>query len=305
MTGLPRIAITGASGLLGRALTPFLESRGYQVVPVSRRAMMGGIQWDPASGQLEKAAFEGLDGVIHLAGENIAEGRWSASRKRALRDSRIVPTTLLSEALARVEQPPRVLISASAIGIYGDRGDAIVDESSPPADDFLGTLGTAWEGAADAARAAGIRVVHPRLGIVLTPEGGALGKMLPTARLGLGGPLGNGQQWMSWIAIEDVLEVFARMLTDETLVGAVNVVAPNPVRNQEFAETLGRVLGRPALLPVPAFALRALFGEMADAALLSSTRVLPARLSDAGYTFREPTLEGALRQLLLGTGRDD
>lgn len=299
----PRVAITGASGLLGRALTPHLLARGYDVVPVSRRAMPNGIRWDPASGQLEATAFEGLYGVIHLAGENIAEGRWSAARKRALRESRIGPTRLLAETLAGLASPPSVLISASAVGIYGDQGDQLLTEESPAAADFLGKLGSEWESAADAARAAGIRVVHPRLGIVLSQEGGALAKMLPSARLGLGGPLGDGRQWMSWIAIDDVLEIFTRMLTDDALIGAINVVAPEPVLNAEFAATLGRVLGRPAVLPVPAIALRLLFGEMADAALLASTRVLPTRLSVSGYTYSHPTLAPALHHLLAAVPR--
>lgn len=302
MTGiseaLPRVAITGASGLLGGALTPHLERHGFEVVPVSRRQMPNGIRWDPATGQLDAAAFEGLHGVIHLAGENIAEGRWTDARKRALRESRLGPTRLLAETLAGLQRPPRVLISASAIGIYGDAGDTLLTEESPTATDFLGTLGVAWEGAADPARDAGIRVVHPRFGIVLSPGGGALAKMLPTARLGLGGPLGSGTQWMSWVAIDDVVGAVARMLHDDALIGAINVVAPTPVRNADFAATLGRVLDRPAVLPVPAFALRLLFGEMADAALLASARVFPTRLLSGGYAFQQPVLEAALRHLL-------
>lgn len=293
-----RIAITGASGMVGSALVPFLTAQGHTVIPVSRRAAPGGIQWDPASGTLDATAFEGLDAVIHLAGENIAGERWSASRKAALRDSRVGPTTLLATTLAGLQRPPKVLISASAVGIYGDQGDTALSETSPSADDFLGRLGAAWEAAAEPARQAGIRVVHPRFGIILTPEGGALAKMLPTARAGVSGPLGSGEQWMSWIALDDALGVVHHVLAHAEISGAVNTVTPSPVRNHDFASTLGTVLGRPAILPVPAFALKLLFGEMAEATLLASTRVLPTVLAASGYQFRYPALEPALRHLL-------
>jgi len=293
-----RIAITGASGMVGSALVPFLTAQGHTVVPVSRRPAPGGIQWDPASGTLDAAAFEGLDAVIHLAGENIAGERWTDSRKAALRDSRVGPTRLLATTLASLQRPPKVLISASAMGIYGDRGDAILSESAPAADDFLGQLGAAWEAAAEPARQAGIRVVHPRFGIILTPEGGALAKMLPTARAGVSGPLGSGDQWMSWIALDDVLGVLHHLLAHTEISGPVNTVTPAPVRNRDFAHTLGDVLGRPAVLPVPAFALKLLFGEMAEATLLASTRVVPTALEASGYQFRYPTLDAALRHAL-------
>ncbi len=293
-----RIAITGATGMVGGALAPMLTAQGHTVVPVSRGPVPGGIQWDPASGALDPAAWEGLDAVIHLAGENLAEGRWTDDRKAALRDSRVGPTHLLATTLAGLARPPRVLISASAVGIYGDRGDGLLTETAPPADDFLGTLGQGWEAAAAPAMAAGIRVVHPRFGIILSSDGGALAKMLPTARLGLGGPLGGGEQWMSWIALDDVVGVLRHLLANDTLRGPVNTVAPTPVRNAEFAAALGEVLGRPAVLPVPAFALRILFGEMADATLLASTRVVPSVLEADGYRFRYPDLRGALRHLV-------
>lgn len=292
-----RIAITGASGLVGSALTPFLTALGHTVVPVSRRAMPGGIQWDP-TGPLLPAPWEGLDAVIHLAGENIAGERWSTERKQALRDSRVGPTARLATLLATLARPPKVLVSASAVGIYGDTGEQVADESAPAATDFLGTLGAEWEAAAAPAAAAGIRVVHPRFGIILTPAGGALAKMLLPARLGLNGPLGHGRQWMSWITLDDVLGALYHLLAHDTIRGAVNVVAPTPVRNAEFARTLGRVLHRPAVLPVPAFALRALFGEMADATLLASSRVAPTVLERTGYRFRHPTLEQGLRHVL-------
>ena len=293
-----RIAITGASGMVGTALTPFLTAQGHTVVPVSRRALPGGIQWDPEAGVIRAADFEGLDAVIHLAGENIAAARWTAVRKEALRHSRVGPTALLARTLAGLARPPRTLVSVSAIGIYGDRGEEVLTEASSLGHDFLGDLGTAWEAAAAPATEAGIRVVHPRFGIILTPEGGALAKMLPVARLGLNGPLGGGQQWMSWIALDDVLGALHHLLAHEAIRGAVNTVAPGAARNRDFAHTLGHVLGRPAFLPVPAAALKLLFGEMADAALLGSAHVVPGVLEATGYRFRYPTLDAALRHLL-------
>ena len=241
---------------------------------------------------------KGVDAVVHLAGENIAEGRWTAERKAALHASRVGPTRLLCETLAGLKQPPQVLVSSSAVGYYGDRGEARLDETSPPADDFLGRLARAWEDATQPAAQAGIRVVRLRTGIVLTPEGGALGKMLLPFKAGIGGVLGSGRQYMSWIAIDDLVGVIHFAATHAALAGPVNAVAPTPVTNREFTKTLGRVLGRPTIAPAPAFALRLAFGEMADAALLGSTRVEPSRLRAAGYRFRFEDLETALRHLL-------
>lgn len=293
-----RIAITGATGMVGTALTPFLTAQGHTVVPVSRRALPGGIRWDPEAGVIRAADFEGLDAVIHLAGENIAAARWTTARKAALRHSRVGPTALLARTLAGLARPPRTLLSVSAIGIYGDRGEEQLTEASSLGHDFLGELGAAWEQAAEPAAAAGIRVVHPRFGIILTTEGGALAKMLPVARLGLNGPLGGGQQWMSWIALDDVLGALHHVLAHEAIHGAVNTVAPAAARNRDFARILGQVLGRPAFLPVPAAVLKLLFGEMADAALLGSAHVVPDVLERTGYRFRYPTLDTALRHLL-------
>jgi hypothetical protein len=295
-----KVAITGASGLVGGALVPFLTTGGHEVVRLVRRApkSKGEARWDPDAGEVDAAALEGVDAVVHLSGENIAGARWTEARKALLRSSRVGPTSLLARTLAGLKRKPKVLVSASAIGAYGDRGDSWVTERDAPADDFLGQLSVDWEKAAGPAREAGIRVVHPRIGLVLTPAGGALGKMLLPFKAGLGGVLGPGTQYMSWIAIDDLLGVIHHVLDREDVDGPVNAVAPEPVTNTVFTKTLGRVLGRPTIAPAPAFALRLAFGEMADAALLSSTRVRAERLEATGYRFRFPRLEPALRHLL-------
>jgi uncharacterized protein len=298
---MPDVAVTGASGLLGSALVPALAGAGYRVTRLVRRRPTGDeIHWDPATGTIESAALEGIQAVVHLAGENIGV-RWTAARKRRIRASRVEGTLLLSRTLAALRQPPQVLISASAVGIYGDRGDELLTESSPlpsPPTDFLVQVGKDWEAAAQTATGAGIRVVTPRFGIVLARSGGALARMLPPFRLGLGGPFGGGRQWMSWISIDDVVGVILYALSTESLAGAVNATAPNPVSNREFARTLGRVLRRPTILPLPAAAIRLGLGEMGSVALLQSQRVVPARLLQSGYRFRHPQLEGALRAVL-------
>jgi hypothetical protein len=293
-----RVLVTGASGLLGSALVPVLLGRGHTVAALTRRAPRAGeIPWDPARGILDARSLAGYDAVVHLAGEPIGV-RWTPRRKTLIRASRVDATRLLAERLSSLERRPRVLVAISAIGIYGDRGDEILDEQSPPGTGFLPDLCRAWEAAAAPARDAGIRVVHPRLGLVLSPRGGTLARLLPPFRLGLGGPLGDGRAWWSWVALDDVLAVLLRALGDESLAGPVNVVAPMPVRSRDFARLLGRALKRPAFLPVPSWVLRALFGEMADGAVLASLRVEPARLRAAGHVFRFPSLEGALRSLL-------
>jgi len=295
-----KVAITGANGLIGSALGPFLTTDGHALVRLVRRSPRGAdeARWDPAAGTVDPAALRGVDAVVHLAGESIAEGRWSESRKARLRESRLGPTRLLCEALAGLQPRPRVLVSASAIGYYGDHGSEVVTETTPAAGGFLGRLAAEWEEATEPARRAGIRVVNLRTGIVLSPEGGALGKMLLPFKAGLGGVLGSGTQYMSWIAIDDLVGAIQHVLLTPSLAGPVNAVAPSPVTNRTFTKTLGRVLHRPTLAAVPAFALRLAFGEMADAALLSSTRVAPERLLATGYRFRFPELEGALRHLL-------
>jgi len=295
-----KVAVTGSSGLVGGALVPVLRANGHDVLRLVRRAPRAKdeARWDPESGEVDAAALGSVDAVVHLAGENIAGGRWTEARKALLRSSRVGPTGLLARTLAGLKRKPRVLVSASAIGYYGNRGDTWVRETDAPADDFLGRLSVEWEAAAEPARKAGIRVVHPRIGVVLSPAGGALGKMLLPFKAGLGGVVGPGTQYMSWITLDDLLGALHHLLDRADLEGPVNASSPGPVTNAVFTKTLGRVLGRPTVAPAPAFALRLAFGEMADAALLSSTRVRPERLQASGYRFRFPELEGALRHVL-------
>ena len=294
------VAVTGSSGLIGSALMAFLAARGHQVTRLVRRSPGGEreIQWDPEDGVRGLSGLEGADAVVHLAGENIASGRWTPQRKAEIRRSRVEGTRRLCESFARLARPPKVLASASAIGYYGDRGAEVLREDSPPGSDFLAQVCGEWESAAEPASRAGIRVVHLRTGIVLSPAGGALKKMLLPFSLGLGGRIGTGAQFMSWITLDDVVGATYHALNTGSLVGPVNMVAPTPVTNSEFTRTLARVLRRPALAPVPAFAARLAFGEMADALLLASARVVPNRLQGSGYRFRHPELEGALRHLL-------
>lgn len=293
------VAVTGASGLIGSAVVPMLSASSHQVTRLVRReAGVNEVRWDPAIGRLDAARLEGVDAVVHLAGENLAAGRWSANRKRQIRESRVQSTRLLSEALAGLRRPPRVLVSASAVGIYGDRGEELLADGSVPGAGFLADVTQAWEQAAEPAAAAGIRVVYLRFGVVLSRTGGALAKMLPAFRLGIAGRLGDGRQWLSWLSIDDATGIVHHVLLDPSMRGPVNAVAPFPVRNADFTNTLARVLRRPALVPVPRLALRLALGEMADAALLASTRAVPTRLLDAGYRFRHASLEHALPYLL-------
>jgi uncharacterized protein (TIGR01777 family) len=296
-----RIAVTGGSGLIGTALIQRLRQGGHRIIQlVRRRAGAGEVSWDPAGGRLDPVALEGLDAVIHLAGENVGT-RWTAARKRRIRESRVSGTRLLSQTISRLRKPPWVLISASAVGIYGDRGDEILTEESTlgdPSSHFLASVCQEWEASVEPARAAGVRVVHPRFGVVLSPAGGALGKMLLPFRLGLGGRVGPGTQWLSWISIDDAVGAINHALETESLRGPFNAAGPNPVTNRDFTRTLGRVLRRPTPFPVPAAALRLALGEMADETLLASARAVPAKLLQSGYQFRYPDLEGALRHVL-------
>jgi hypothetical protein len=295
-----RVAVTGSSGLVGSALVPSLRASGHAVLRLVRRApeTPDEVRWEPDAGAIDASALEGVDAIVHLAGENIAEGRWTESRKARLRSSRVGPTRLLADALAGLKRKPRVLVSSSAVGYYGSRGDVWMTETDAPSDGFLARLSVEWEKATEPAAAAGIRVVSLRTGIVLSPSGGPLGKMLLPFKVGLGGVLGPGTQYMSWIALDDLLGVTHHVMDRPDIAGPVNAVAPAPATNTEFTKALGRVLGRPAVARVPAFALRLAFGEMADAALLASTRVKPERLLATGYRFRFPELEGALRHVL-------
>ncbi|MEW6719195.1 MAG: TIGR01777 family oxidoreductase [Thermodesulfobacteriota bacterium] len=311
MSGAPagevamRIAVTGAGGLVGSAVTRLLSGAGHEVVPLIRRHPRPGekaVRWNPETGEIDAAGLEGFDAVIHLAGESIASGRWTAARKAAIRDSRVRGTALLCDALVSCARPPKTLIGASAVGYYGDGGDAPLTEESPRGNGFLADVCAAWEAAYAPAARKGIRVVTLRIGAVLSPDGGALAKMLPPFRLGLGGPLGSGKQYMSWIAIDDLAAVFLHALAREDLKGPVNAVAPRPVTNREMAEALGKALSRPAVLPVPAFALRLSMGEMADELLLSGCRVVCRRLEETGFRFRFPEIGAALRHLLARPG---
>ena len=253
--------------------------------------------WDPAGGVLHATVLEGVDAVVHLAGETIAQ-RWTPAAKRRIRDSRVIGTRLIAETMARLDKGPRVLIVSSATGYYGSRGDEWLDEGSAPGTDFLAEATGAWERAADAARAAGVRVVHVRTGLAMSPRGGALAKLLTPFRFGVGGRLGDGRQWMSWIALDDLVAVFRFALDTDVLTGAVNAVSPSPVTNAEFTSTLARALSRPAVMTLPAIALRALFGEMAVGTLLASQRARPLVLERAGFRFAYPVLEDALRHVL-------
>jgi hypothetical protein len=295
-----RIAVTGASGFVGSALVAALRGDGCSVLTIGRHAPRGtggaipDVEWNPRAGTLDAGAIAGVEAVVHLAGAPVGQ-RWTSVRKREIRESRVLGTRLIAETMARLSPMPRVLVAASAIGYYGSRGDEWLDEESAPGADFLADVVVAWEGAADAARTAGVRVVHARAGLVLSRTGGALARLLPPFRIGLGGRLGGGRQWMSWITLADLVSALRFALDTDALAGAVNTVSPSPATNAEFTTTLARVLGRPALARLPAIALRVLFGEMATATLLASQRVRPLRLERAGFGWEQPKLEEALR----------
>jgi uncharacterized protein (TIGR01777 family) len=294
------VAITGASGFLGSALSALLTTGGHTVRPVVRGkpALPQAIAWSPGAGAIDAAALEGVDAVVHLAGENVF-GRWTPHKKRAIRDSRVNGTRLLAQTLAKLQRKPAVLVSASAVGFYGSRGDAFLTEEATKGTGFLADVCAEWEAEAKPAAEAGIRVVHPRIGVVLHPQGGALQMMLPVFRLGLGGVTGDGRNHMPWITRDDVIVGIYRMLFDDTLAGPVNLSAPDPVTGRQLARTLGRVLRRPVMMPVPRFGLHAVFGrELADETVLASQRAQPLKLAKAGHAFRQPTLEPALRELL-------
>lgn len=294
-----RIAVTGATGLVGSALASSLRSAGHIVVPISRQPLMGGVEWDPARRKLDVTGLAGVDAVVHLAGESLARGRWSAARKHQLRESRVAVTEWLSSTLAALDPTPHTMISASAVGIYGSRGDEVLTESSAPGSDFLALLARDWELAAAPARRAGIRVVHPRFGMILSTTGGALRTLILPFRLGLGGPMGSGRQWMSWVTLDDTVRALEYLLDNQRITGAVNVAAAGPVHNAEFVQALARALRRPAFIPLPAIALRIALGEMAVGTILASQRAIPDRLAGAGFEFRDDEINAALARLVL------
>ena len=297
-----KIYISGASGLIGTTLMADLGAAGHMVYRLVRKpeaAVGGNLLWDPARREVDASALADADAVINLAGESIAGGRWTEKKKRAILQSRIDCTSTIAAALAKPNGRPKILINASAIGYYGNRGDELLDESSSSGSgDFLSDVCRQWEAAAKPAEAAGARVVYTRFGVVLSAEGGALAKMLLPFRMGVGGKVGSGRQYMSWVALDDVVDAVIECLANDSLRGPVNVVSPNPVTNYEFTKTLGRVLRRPTIFPLPAFAARLALGQMADELLLASQRVRPAKLMEADYTFRYPALEAALVRAL-------
>jgi uncharacterized protein len=297
---LSSVLISGATGFIGSALVNALTAAGHSVRRLlrgERHRRPGDVLWDPAGGRLDGRAVEGLDAVIHLAGEPIAQ-RWTGAAKRRIRESRVRGTDLLATTIASLTRPPRVLVSGSAMGIYGDRGDEVLDEMSPLGTGFLADVAREWEAATFPAARAGVRVVHIRTGLVLSPRGGALAKLLLPFRLGVGGRVGSGRQWVSWIALDDTVGAIRHAMATESLFGPVNLAAPNAVTNAELTATVARVLRRPAIIPVPARVMRLAFGEMGAATLLASQRMRPRRLAESGYVFRHPLLEGALRHEL-------
>ena len=294
-----RIAIAGASGLVGSALIPELESEGHEIVRLVRNTPKAGeIEWHPNQDEIDPATIDGFHAVINLAGESIAEGRWTDEKKKRIRDSRVNGTHLISEAIAKLATKPRVFLCASATGIYGDRGDEVLDEQSESGGGFLAGVCREWEKATEPAIKAGVRVVNLRFGPILALGGGMLDKMLTPFKMGLGGKIGSGKQYISWVAIDDVVAAMKLALNNETIRGPLNVVSPKPVTNEQFTRALGEALSRPTVMAMPAFAARLAFGEMADEMLLVSQKVVPKRLNAAGFTFRFPELAQALQRYI-------
>jgi len=291
-----KILITGATGLIGKALQKALREKGHELLLASRKEPKDSsyVQWDIEKGFTEPERLEGIDGVIHLAGESISALRWTDEKKKAIRESRVLGTRNIVDTISDLKQRPRVLIAASAIGFYGDRGDEELTETSKPGKNFLADVCREWEAEARRAEDSGVRTVLLRTGIVLSRDGGALGTMLTPFKLGLGGVIGDGKQWMSWISLPDHIDAILFALENENVRGALNSVSPNPVTNQEFTTVMGEVLYRPTFIPVPEFAVNLMFGEMGEALLLDSTRVIPKRLEDAGFKFKFPDLKKAL-----------
>ena len=294
-----KIAIAGGSGLVGSALIPILQSDGNQITRLVRSSPKPGeIEWHPNQDKVSALSLEGFEAIINLAGENIAGGRWTDDQKRKIRDSRMNGTHLLSEAIAQMKSKPRVFICASATGIYGDRDDETLDEQSESGGGFLAGVCREWEQATEPASKAGVRVVNLRMGPILARDGGMLSKLLTPFKMGMGGKVGSGKQYISWVALDDAVNAIKLAIDDESIHGPINIVSPNPVTNEEFTKTLGHVLNRPTALAMPAFAARLAFGEMADEMLLASQKVMPKRLSQAGFQFQYPTLESAMRKYI-------
>ncbi len=296
-----KILVTGSHGLVGSYLVPALTTAGHTVLRLLRSQVTSEnneISWDPLAGSIEQNKLENLDAIVHLAGENIATGRWTAKKKALIHDSRVQGTRFLSKILASLDRKPKVFISASAVGFYGNRGNEVLNEESPSGSGFLAETCREWEAASESANNAGIRVVFLRFGVILSNKGGALSKMLPPFKLGLGGKIGNGKQYMSWVSIIDVVGAIQHVLNREDIKGPINIVAPQAITNLEFTKALGKVLAKPTVFPMPGLAARLVFGEMAKELLLASTRVESTRLKDSGYTFQHPEIEMALQSLL-------
>ena len=291
-----KVLITGASGLVGTELQKSFAAKGYEMLLASRSESKDErhVQWSVEEGFAEPEKLEGIDVVVHLAGENVSGFRWTDEKKKAIRDSRVLGTRNVIDAISKLKDKPKVFVASSAIGFYGERGDEEVTESSAAGDNFLAEVSKAWESESRRAEDAGIRTVLLRTGIVLSKDGGALGTMLTPFKLGVGGVVGSGKQWMSWISMEDEIAVINYVIENENIRGAVNAVSPNPVTNHDFTKTLGEVLYRPTFLPLPEFAVSMVFGEMGDALLLASTKVMPKRLTDAGFEFKYPDLKAAI-----------
>jgi uncharacterized protein len=299
--GQMKVLVSGSHGLVGKALVASLIKDGHEVLYLVRREHQFGspeIEWHPENGEIDAQHLEGLSAVVHLAGESIAAGRWTDEKKRRIRSSRIAGTQLLANTLINLKHPPQSFLSASAIGYYGNRGDEVLTEASSAGNEFLADVCREWEQATEPAAEKGIQVVNLRFGIILSGRGGALARMVTPFRMGVGGRVGSGEQWMSWIALHDVVSAIKFALTNNSITGPVNIVSPNPVTNADFTSELGKALSRPTIFPMPAFGVRLAFGEMGDALLLSSQRVIPEKLSNAGFVFAHPQLEEALRTAL-------
>jgi len=297
-----KILMAGSSGLVGSELISLLTQKGHTVTRLVRELPVAGkheISWNPKQGKLDPNEVEGFDVYINLAGDNISSGRWTASKKMEILESRVCATKLLCETAAHLKQPPKLIINASAVGFYGSRGETVVDESDPQGDGFLANVCNLWEQSTESAQKVGIRVALIRIGVVLAKEGGALASMLFPFKMGLGGVIGSGKQYMSWVALDDLVRIFAFVIENDGIRGPINAVSPNPVTNYEFTKTLGKVLHRPTIFPMPAILVRLAFGEMGDELLLGSTRVEGLKLREAGYQFQYPKLEEALTHVLV------